>query len=126
MHVLRIAIENIRPGRKWSQVATMMENYARKAKLGVVREFVGHGIGQQMHEEPKVPNFPSRELRRNDIELRPGLVMAVEPMCCLGSDSVRVLDDQWTVVTADGKPAAHYEHTIAVTEDGCEILTDGN
>lgn len=124
-HALRIAIENIRPGRTWSQVARLMESYAVKSKMGVVRDFVGHGIGQQMHEDPKVPNFVSRELVRNDIELRPGLVLAVEPMCCLGSERVRVLEDQWTVVTADGLPAAHYEHTIAVTDDGCEVLTDG-
>ncbi len=125
-HVLSIAIENIRPGEKWSSIARRMESYAKAAKLGIVREFVGHGIGQSLHEEPKVPNFVSRELRRNDIELRPGLVIAVEPMCCLGSDAVRVLSDQWTVVTADGKPAAHYEHTVAVTETGCEVLTDGS
>lgn len=125
-HVLEIAIENIAPGRKWSQIAGRMEKYARQAKFGIVREFVGHGIGHTLHEEPKIPNFVSRELKRRDVELKPGLVIAVEPMCCLGSDSVRVLDDQWTVVTGDGKPAAHYEHTVAVTEDGCEVLTDGN
>lgn len=124
-HVLRIALENVRPGVRWSQVAKKMENYARKAKLGIVKEFVGHGIGSTLHEEPKVPNFVSRELLRNDIELQPGLVMAIEPMCCLGSGGVRVLGDQWTVVTADGRPAAHYEHTVAVTESGCEVLTDG-
>jgi len=125
-HVLEIAIQNIAPGRKWSQIAGQMEKYARRAKFGVVKEFVGHGIGQTLHEEPKVPNFVSRDLTKRDIELRPGLVIAVEPMCCLGSDGVRTLDDNWTVVTADGKPAAHYEHTIAVTDDGCEVLTDGN
>lgn len=124
-HILTIAIENIRPGLRWSAIARRMENYARSAGLGVVREFVGHGIGTKLHEEPKVPNYVSRELTRNDIELRPGLVLAVEPMCCLGTDAVRVLADQWTVVTADGKPAAHYEHTVAVTETGCDVLTDG-
>jgi methionyl aminopeptidase len=125
-HVLDIAIENIRPGVRWSQIARRMERYARQAKLGIVKEFVGHGIGQSLHEEPKIPNFVSRELLRDDIELAPGLVIAVEPMCCLGGDAVRVLPDHWTVVTADGQPAAHYEHTLAVTETGCEILTDGN
>lgn len=125
-HVLSIAIQNMRPGTKWSRVAGFMESYARQAKLGIVKEFVGHGIGQTLHEEPKVPNFVSRELRRRDFQLMPGMVLAVEPMCCLGGDDVKVLDDQWTVVTFDGRPAAHYEHTIAVTEDGCEILTDGN
>lgn len=125
-HILSIAIQNIRPGRRWSQVAALMENYAKQHGYGVVREFVGHGIGQKMHEDPKVPNFVSPELLRNDIDLRPGMVLAVEPMCSLGSAQVRTLSDQWTVVTCDRSPAAHYEHTIAVTEGGCEVLTDGN
>jgi methionyl aminopeptidase len=125
-HVLGLAIENIRPGRKWSQVARLMQKYAERQGMSVVREFVGHGIGTQMHEEPKVPNFVSRELMKNDIELKPGLVIAVEPMCNLGTREVITLDDGWTVVTADGKASAHYEHTIAVTDDGAEVLTDGN
>ncbi|MEX2673097.1 MAG: type I methionyl aminopeptidase [Phycisphaeraceae bacterium] len=124
-HVLQIAIENIRPGRTWSRVARQMQNYAERAGFSVIKDFVGHGIGQSMHEEPKVPNFVSRDLLRHDIELKPGMVLAVEPMCTLGTEQVRVLKDGWTVVTADGRPAAHYEHTIAVTEDGCEVLTDG-
>jgi len=122
-HVLRLAVENIRPGKKWSQVARLMQRHAEDLGLGVIRDFVGHGIGQAMHEDPKVPNFVSRELLRNDIELTPGLVLAVEPMCTLGTDQVRVLEDGWTVVTTDGQPAAHYEHTIAVTETGAEVLT---
>jgi len=124
-HVLAIAIENIRPGRLWSQVARLMQNYAERAGLGVIRDFVGHGIGRNMHEEPKVPNFVSRELLRRDVELRPGMVLAVEPMCTLGGDRVRVLDDHWTVVTEDGRCAAHCEHTLAVTETGCRVLTNG-
>jgi len=125
-HVLELAIENIRPGRKWSQVARVMQNYAEQQGLGVVRDFVGHGIGQKMHEDPKVPNFVNRDLLVNDIELREGMVLAIEPMCNLGSEKVRTLDDGWTVVTCDGKPSAHYEHTVAVTVDGAEVLTDGN
>ncbi|MCC6681060.1 MAG: type I methionyl aminopeptidase [Phycisphaeraceae bacterium] len=124
-HVLELAIDNMRPGRKWSQVARLMQNYAESQGYGVVRDFVGHGIGQKMHEEPKVPNFVSRDLLRNDIELREGMVLAVEPMCNLGSRDVRTLDDGWTVVTVDRKPSAHYEHTVAVTADGVEVLTDG-
>ena len=124
-HVLRLAIENIRPGRRWSQVARLMQNYAESHGYGVVREFVGHGIGQQMHEEPKVPNFVSPQLLKNDIELREGMVLAIEPMCNLGGAEVLTLDDQWTVVTADRQPSAHYEHTVAVTADGAEVLTDG-
>lgn len=123
--VLELAIRNMKPGARWSQIARLMEQEAVKAGMGVVRDFVGHGIGRLLHEEPKVPNFVSRDLQRHDIDLRPGMVLAVEPMCCLGSEKVRILDDQWTVVTMDGKCAAHYEHTIAITESGCEILTDG-
>ena len=125
-HVLQIAIENIRPGRRWSRIAQQMERYAERAGMGVIKEFVGHGIGRVMHEDPKVPNFLSRDLRKKDIELRPGMVLAVEPMCTLGSESTKTLDDGWTVVMADGRYAAHYEHTIAVTDSGCDVLTNGN
>lgn len=124
-HVLRLAIENMRPGRRWSQVARLMQNYAESCRLSVVRDFVGHGIGSKMHEEPKVPNFVSRDLLKNDILLREGLVLAIEPMCNLGGHEVITLDDGWTVLTADGKPSAHYEHTVAVTANGAEVLTDG-
>lgn len=123
--VLMTAIENIKPGRKWSQVARLMQNIAEREGFGVVRDFVGHGIGQTMHEDPKVPNFVSRDLLMNDIELREGIVLAIEPMCNLGTGKVRTLADGWTVKTLDNKPAAHYEHTVAVTATGAEILTDG-
>ncbi|MHC4996124.1 MAG: type I methionyl aminopeptidase [Planctomycetota bacterium] len=125
-HVLQIAIDQIRPGRMWSSIAQRMEDYAVRSKMGVIRDFVGHGIGRELHEEPKVPNFCSRDLKRNDLELVPGMVLAVEPMCTLGGERVAVQGDHWTVKTVDGKFAAHYEHTIAVTEDGCDILTDGS
>ena len=124
-HLLRLAIENIKPGRQWSQIARLMQGYAEKAGLSVVRDFVGHGIGQQMHEDPKVPNFVNRELLKHDIELREGMVLAVEPMCNLGSKDVITLSDGWTVRTADRQPSAHYEHTIAVTAQGADVLTDG-
>jgi methionyl aminopeptidase len=123
--VLGIAIENIRPGKKWSQVARLMQMYAESQGMSVVRQFVGHGIGSKMHEPPQVPNFVSRELIKNDIELREGVVLAIEPMCNLGSYEVRTLRDGWTVVTVDRKPSAHYEHTVAVTKDGADVLTDG-
>jgi len=123
--VLDLAIENIRPGRKWSQVARLMQNYAEAHGYGVVRDFVGHGIGSKMHEDPKVPNFVSRELLSDDILLREGVVLAVEPMCNLGTKEVITLEDGWTVITADNAPSAHYEHTIAVTSSGCDVLTDG-
>jgi len=124
-HVLKLAIENIRPGRYWSQVARLMQGYAEQAGYSVVRDFVGHGIGRTMHEEPKVPNFVGRDLLKNDILLRKGMVLAIEPMLNLGEKEVDTLEDGWTVMTADGKPSAHYEHTVAVTNNGAEVLTDG-
>lgn len=122
---LEIAIENIRPGRTWSQIARLMQNYARSRGYGVVEEFVGHGIGASMHEDPKVPNYVSKELRRHDILLKQGVVLAIEPMLTLGQRYVKTLSDGWTVVTLDGKASAHYEHTVAVTKDGADVLTDG-
>ena len=124
-HVLDLAVENIRPGRNWSQVARLMQNYAERSGLSVVRDFVGHGIGRKMHEDPKLPNFVSPELLRHDIVLREGVTLAVEPMCNLGDKDVATLADGWTVVTADRQPSAHYEHTVAVTARGAEVLTDG-
>ncbi|MFN3165629.1 MAG: type I methionyl aminopeptidase [Phycisphaeraceae bacterium] len=122
---LEIAIENVRPGRKWSQVARLMQKYAEGRNYGVVREFVGHGIGQKMHEEPKVPNYVSRQTLRDDIDLREGIVLAIEPMLTLGRADTKILSDGWTVVTKDKKASAHYEHTVAVTRDGADVLTDG-
>jgi methionyl aminopeptidase len=125
-HVLDLAIDTIRPGRRWSQVAKLMQNYAESKGYGVVRDFVGHGIGQMMHEDPKVPNFwDDKEKGQTDIVLREGVVLAIEPMCNLGSKDVRTLADQWTVVTVDGKASAHFEHTVAVTAKGAMVLTDG-
>ena len=124
-HLLDIAVENMKPGRKWSQIARLMQRYAEEAGLTVVRDFVGHGIGKKMHEPPQVPNFVSPSLLKHDIELREGMVLAVEPMCNLGGVDVVTRDDGWTVATVDGQPSAHYEHTIAVTSSGAEILTDG-
>lgn len=124
-HVLRLAIENIKPGRRWSQVARLMQNYAERSGYSVVRDFVGHGIGQKMHEEPKVPNFVGRDLLKSDILLREGMTLAIEPMLNAGVKDVVTLDDGWTVITADQMPSAHYEHTVAVTATGADILTDG-
>lgn len=123
--VLQIAVENIRPGRKWSQVARLMQRHAEQAGMSVVKDYVGHGIGRRMHEDPQVPNYYSKSRYWQDIDLKEGLVLAVEPMCNLGGAQTRVLTDGWTVVTADGKPSAHYEHTIAVTANGADVLTDG-
>ena len=121
--VLEIAIAQARPRVRWSQIAGMMQRHAEEAGFSVVRDFVGHGIGTQMHEDPKVPNFVSRELLAEDIVLAEGMVLAVEPMINAGGVSVRTAANGWTVVTADGRCSAHFEHTLAVTSNGCVVLT---
>jgi methionyl aminopeptidase len=121
--VLEIAIQRSRPGVRWSQVAGPMQRHAESAGFSVVRDFVGHGIGTKMHEDPKVPNFVSEELLADDIWLAEGMVLAVEPMINAGTYAVRTLGNGWTVVTRDGKCSAHFEHTIALVKGGCEVLT---
>lgn len=120
------AIELIAPGRKWSDIATQMQSLVESEGFSVVRDFVGHGIGREMHEEPKVPNYWNSKQAQFDFELTPGMVLAVEPMVNVGSYSVSYAGaDGWAVETRDGKYAAHYEHTIAVIEGGADVLTDG-
>jgi len=102
-----------------------MEYHAESNGFSVVHEFVGHGVGRSMHEEPKVPNFVNAEQLRGDFKLRPGMTLAVEPMVVMGKREVLQLEDNWTIITADRMPAAHFEHTIAVTDGGVDILTDG-
>ena len=120
---LDIAISLVKPGEKWSTVAGAMADFVRASGFSVVEEFVGHGIGREMHEDPKVPNFVTRELRRSDIRLRPGMVLAVEPMVNAGTLKVEIENDGWTVVTKDRQPSAHWEHTLAVTDRGVRVLT---
>ena len=108
------------PGNHISDIAAAVEDMARAHGYGIVRAFVGHGIGNEMHEEPQVPNYRTGARGRR---LEPGLCLAIEPMFTLGSHDVRVRDDGWTVETVDGRLAAHWEHTIAITADGPRILT---
>jgi methionyl aminopeptidase len=117
---LYAAIDVIAPGGSLSDIGHAIESTAVPAGLGLVREYGGHGIGRAMHEDPFIQNWgpPGR-----GPQMRPGLVIAVEPMLNLGGDATRLLPDGWTVVTADGSLSAHFEHTIAVTEDGPEVLT---
>ena len=117
---LSAGIAQIRPGGRLSDISNAVQQVAEGAGFQVVREYVGHGIGRSMHEDPQIPNYgpPGR-----GPELKPGLVIAVEPMVNLGGWETRVLADDWTVVTADGSLSAHFEHTIAITEDGHEVLT---
>jgi len=123
---LELVIETARPGKLWSEIAGAMQEYVEGEGFSVVREFVGHGIGREMHEDPKVPNFVGRELIARDILLDEGLVIAVEPMVNMGAADVVLEDDGWTVVTKDGKPSAHFEHMLAITAGGVRVLTDGS
>ncbi len=123
---LVLAIQNMKPGRKWTDIARLMQYNVERNGFSVVREFVGHGIGRDMHEEPKVANFVTQEQRRGDFVLRPGMTLAVEPMVLMGRRDVEMAEDGWTVYSRDRKPAAHYEHTVAITEGGADVLTDGH
>jgi methionyl aminopeptidase len=112
----------VRDGGRLSDVGAAVESYVRPFGYGVVEEYTGHGIGRALHEDPAVPNVAPKGPGRGH-KLTTGLVLAIEPMVTLGSARVRVLDDDWTVVTQDGLPAAHFEHTVAITEDGPMVLT---
>lgn len=122
--VLDLAVELMGKRKCWSKVAVEMGTFVRDAGFSVVESFVGHGIGREMHEDPQVPNFVSAQLRRNgDFVLEPGLVVAVEPMVNMGSKHVKSMPDYWTQATQDSRPSAHFEHTIAITENGPWVLT---
>ena len=113
-------LKEIKNGAKLGNIGARIEQYAKKHKLGVVRELVGHGVGTSLHEEPDVPNYGKYN---TGITLKTGMTLAVEPMLNLGTRKIYVLDDDWTIVTRDSKPSAHFEHTIVVTDSGYEILT---
>ena len=117
---LDLAIDACRVGRRLSDVSHAVQEHVESHGLAVVRAFVGHGIGRALHEEPAVPNFgdPGRGLR-----LRPGMVLAIEPMVTMGTPEVEVQEDGWTAVTRDGSLSAHFEHTVAITEQGPTVLT---
>ncbi|MBX3443064.1 MAG: type I methionyl aminopeptidase [Planctomyces sp.] len=124
-HLLHRAAHLCGQKQLWSQVATEMMRDAKKLGVSLVRRFVGHGIGREMHEEPQVPNFFDASMNLPDFSLNPGLVLAIEPMVNAGKPDVRILHDKWTAVTADGRPSVHYEHTVAITKDGPVLLTEG-
>lgn len=112
-------LKAIKNGAKVSDIGRNIEQYAHKCNLSVIRELVGHGVGTSVHEDPDVPNYYTNQ----KTVLKTGMVIAVEPMLNLGKRYVEMLDDDWTIVTKDGLPSAHFEHTVVVTDDGYEILT---
>ena len=117
---LEKAIEQCWPGKHVGDIGWAVQQYAEAHGYSVVREYVGHGIGRKMHEAPQIPNYGKPGTKE---KIRPGYVFAIEPMINLGGHHTKVLEDKWTVVTVDGKPSAHAEHTIAITEEGPEVLT---
>jgi methionyl aminopeptidase len=114
-------IEQVVIGNRISDISRAVQNYSEAHGFSVVRQFVGHGIGSQLHEPPEIPNYVQRQVSPR---LREGMVLAIEPMVNLGVAKVKILRDQWTVITADKKPSAHFEHSVAVTKDGPLILSD--
>lgn len=117
---LYAGLEVIKPGIHLSDISAAVQRVAEAAGFSVVREFVGHGIGRELHEDPQIPNYGKPG---NGPVLKKGMVLAVEPMINAGGRHVKILGDCWTAVTKDGRPSAHFEHTVAITEDGYEILT---
>ncbi|RLQ91740.1 type I methionyl aminopeptidase [Falsibacillus albus] len=117
---LYLGLNEAKPGERLSNISNAIQTYVEANGFSIVREYVGHGVGQDLHEEPQIPHFgpPNKGPR-----LKPGMVLAIEPMVNAGSRYVNTLADNWTVVTVDGKMCAHFEHTIAITETGYEILT---
>jgi len=120
---LQIAIELLAKRTWWSQIASEMQKYVETSGFRVVTDYVGHGIGRTMHENPQVPNYVDKDSRKVDFRIEPGLTLAIEPMVNMGRAEVDTLGDHWTVVTRDRMPSCHVEHTVAVTASGIEILT---
>lgn len=120
---LEIAIEAVGRKQRWSQVAQEIADFVRSHGFSVVETMSGHGVGRELHEEPQYPNYVNAKIKEQDVPLRTGLVFAIEPMVNLGKKETRVLPDHWTIVASDGKPSAHFEHTVALTKDGPLRLT---
>jgi len=119
-HSLFLGLKEAKPGERLSNISHAIQTYVEANGFSIVREYVGHGVGQDLHEDPQIPHYgpPNKGPR-----LKPGMVLAIEPMVNAGSQYVKTLADDWTVVTVDGRMCAHFEHTIAITETGYEILT---
>jgi methionyl aminopeptidase len=117
---LDLAIEQCRPNRRVGDISWAVQQHAEKYGYGIVRDYTGHGIGRNMHEAPQIANYGRPGTKE---KIRAGFVFAIEPMLNLGTHETKTLEDKWTVVTKDGKPSAHAEHTVAITAEGPEILT---
>lgn len=113
-------LKQVKPGNRLGDVSHTIQEYAESHNLSVVRELSGHGIGTEMHEDPDIPNYGKKG---TGILLKKGMTLAIEPMLNLGKRDIAILNDDWTIVTLDGSDSAHYEHTVVVTSDGCEIIT---
>jgi methionyl aminopeptidase len=122
---LATAIRALRSEKKWSQVARQIMREVKRERFALVEQFVGHGIGREMHEAPQVPNYTNEELEKDDFDLRPGIVLAIEPMINAGTPEIEILSDTWTAVTKDRRPSVHFEHTVGLTANGPWILTEG-
>lgn len=118
--MLYIGLREVKDGAHLYNIGARISEYAHKQKLGVVQELCGHGVGRELHEDPDVPNYGKYN---TGIKLKTGMVIAVEPMITAGSRHICILEDDWTIVTKDGRDSAHFEHTVVVTKDGYEILT---
>ena len=117
---LHEGLKQVKPGNRIGDISNAIETYANSHNLGVVRELVGHGIGNHVHEKPDVPNFGKKG---TGPILKEGMTIAIEPMLNLGTREIYLLEDDWTIITQDGSPSAHFEHTVVVTKDGYQILT---
>ncbi len=120
---LEMAIKQIKPGNTLSDIAEAAQNYVEANGFSVVRDLVGHGVGYAVHEDPQIPNYIPRGRKFDNAVLKPGMVLAIEPMVNAGSFEIKSMSDGMTIKTADGRLSAHFEHTIAVTETGCEVIT---
>ena len=117
-------IQEASPGKRLFDISGAIQTFVEERGFSIVRSFVGHGIGRNLHEDPQVPNFvPDNGSHGKGVKLKPGMVIAIEPMVNVGRPDIKILSDGWTAVTVDGTLSAHFEHTVAVTEEGPRVLT---
>ncbi len=121
---LELAIKQVKPGNSLNDIGRAIQRYVELQGFSVVRDLVGHGVGIAVHEEPQVPNYEINDNSMDNVILKPGMVIAIEPMVNVGGWKVKTADDGFTIVTVDGSLSAHFEHTVAVMEKGCEVLTE--